>query len=115
MAKVIILALFLGLSGCAFVFQDVSNAGYKNLVYGMSKEQVIDQLGNPQTQIKEIIVGQMYEIWEYPVKKPDNLKLNSMGSFSRKVFFSDGKLVRWDKDKIYAQPSFEFQETRIPE
>ncbi|HNW40089.1 MAG TPA: hypothetical protein PL125_02935 [Candidatus Omnitrophota bacterium] len=115
MVKRIILILWLGLSGCAFVVQDLSNVEYNNLVYGMSKDQVAGVLGKAPKESQEVIVGKEYEVWEYPVNKSGDLKLNSMGTFTHKIFFLDGKLVRWDKDSVYAQPSFEFQETRIPE
>jgi hypothetical protein len=115
MKIIIILVLLLGLSGCAFVFQDLSNVEYKSLINGMSKDQVTGVLGKPQKESTEEIVGLEYEVWEYPVKKPGNVKLNSIGISAHKLFFLNGKLVRWDKDRVYAQPSFEFQETQIPE
>jgi len=109
--KIIILVLLLGLSGCAFVFQDFNEGENKNLVYGMSKEEVTRDFGVPQKESKVIITGKEYEVWEYPVNELSKIKSNRVGISSRKVFFLGDKVVLWDKDKVYAQPSFEFLES----
>ena len=111
MRKIIILVLLLGLSGCAFVFQDFNEGEYKNLTYGMSNDEVARVLGTPQKKSKVTIVGKEYEVWEYPVNEPSKIKLNRMGTSFHKVFFLGDKVVLWDKDKVYAQPSFEFMES----
>lgn len=115
MRKIIILVLLLGLSGCAFVYQNLGEGDYSNLSYGMSKDEVLEALGSPQSEKRMIIVDKEYDVWEYPVSKSGSAKLNQMGTSLHKVFFLDEKLVRWDKDKVFGQPSFEFQETQVPE
>lgn len=111
MRKIIILVLLLGLSGCAFVFQNFNEGEYKNLTYGMSKDEVILALGAPQKEIKVTIAGKEYEVWEYLVNEPSKIKLNRMGTSFHKIFFLGDKVVLWDKDKVYAQSSFEFLES----
>lgn len=111
MRKIIILVLLLGLSGCAFVFQNFNEGEYKNLVCGMPKEEVVRVFGAPQKESKVTIIGKEYEVWEYQVNEPSRTKLNRMGTSSHKVFFLGDKVVLWDKDKVYAQPSFEFMES----
>ena len=115
MRKIIILVLLLGLSGCAFIFQDFNESEYKNLVYGMTKEEMARVFGAPQKESKVIIAGKEYEVWEYPVNEPSKIKLNRIGTSFHKVFFLDDKVVLWDKDKVYAQPSFEFLESLVHE
>jgi len=109
--KIIILVLLLGLSGCAFVFQDFNEGKNKNLVYGMSKEEVSRVFGVPQKESKVTIIGKVYEVWEYPVNEPDKIKSYRVGISSHKIFFLGDKVVLSGKDKVYAQPSFEFLES----
>jgi len=111
MRKIIILVLLLGLSGCAFVFQNFNEGEYKNLVHGMPKEEVVRVLGAPQKESRVKIAGKEYEVWEYSVNEASKTKLNRIGTSSHKVFFLGDKVVLWDKDKVYAQPSFEFMES----
>jgi hypothetical protein len=115
MKKIIILLLLLGLSGCGVVFQNFNEGKYKNLTYGMSKEEVTNTIGAPQKESTLTIEGKEYEAWEYPEMGPEARKYNRLGTAYYKVFFLGGKVVRWDKDKVYAQPSFEFRESPAPE
>ncbi|PIP18984.1 MAG: hypothetical protein COX41_05295 [Candidatus Omnitrophica bacterium CG23_combo_of_CG06-09_8_20_14_all_41_10] len=87
MRKIIILVLLLGLSGCAFVFQDFNEGEYKNLVYGMPKEEVARVFGVPQKESKVTITGKEYEVWEYQVNGSSKTKLNRMGFYSIKYSF----------------------------
>jgi len=115
MKKILSLVLLISISGCAFVFQNYKEGEYKNLTYGMSKDEVTQALGTTQSKKKVILGSKEYEVWEYTVANPENMKIKGMGTSIYKVFFSEGKVVRWDKDKYFAQPAFEFQETLSPE
>jgi len=103
------------IAGCAFVSQNFNEGEYKNLAYGMSKDEVVRALGEPQKESKVTIAGEEYEAWEYSVNEPSKIKLNPLVNSFHKVFFLGDKVVRWDKDKVYAQPSFEFLESLAPE
>ena len=70
MKKILALFLLLSLSGCAFVYQNLGEGDYSNLSYGMSKDEVQQILGSPQSEKKVVIVGEEYEVWEYPASKP---------------------------------------------
>jgi len=115
MKKIILLIFLLGLAGCGFVFQDLSQSEHKGLTYGMSKEEVIAKIGQPQKISKMKIDDREYDIWEYP--NNDRLKpeeVNALGVTYSKVFFYDGKLVQRDKDNVYGQPSYEYLESINP-
>jgi hypothetical protein len=113
MKKLIIFTLMLGLSGCAVVFQNYKEDANKDLSYGMSREEVSQTLGLSIKKSNVTLDGNVYEVWEYGIK--DSTKVKHLGTNIYKVFFLDNKLVRWDKDKYFAQPSFEFHETLSPE
>jgi hypothetical protein len=115
MRKIAILILLLVLSGCAFVFQNFNEQGYKNLNNGMSKAEVKSAIGSPQKQGTATIAGKEYEVWEYWEAEPPNAKFDRVGTIYYKIFFLDGKLARCDKDKVYAQPEFEYLESPTPE
>jgi hypothetical protein len=115
MKKFIVFALLISISGCAFVFQNYNEGEYKNLAYGMSRDEVTQALGTTQKISKVILGEKTYEVWEYTGANPENMKIKGMGTSLFKIFFLDDKVVRWDKDKIYAQPAFEFHETLSPE
>ena len=115
MKRLIIFILFFGLSGCGFVFQNYNQGEYKNVSGGMSKEEVIAKIGQPQKRSKMIIDNKEYEVWEYPNNNRSKIeKMNALGIIYSKVFFLDGKLVQRDKDRVYAQPSYEFLESTNP-
>jgi outer membrane protein assembly factor BamE (lipoprotein component of BamABCDE complex) len=115
MKKILILILLFGLSGCAFVSQNFNDYQYQGLKNGMSREEVRSALGAPHKQSTLIIEGKQYEAWEYPTHEPQRIQYNRLGYPYYKVFFLDGKVARWDKDKVYAQPEFEFRESPAPE
>jgi len=112
MKIVIIFFLLLAVSGCGFVFQNFDQAEYKQLTYGMSKAEVISKIGEPQKISKMVIDNQEYEVWEYPNNNRSKIeKMNALGIIYSKLFFLDGKLVQRDKNRVYAQPSYEFLES----
>lgn len=107
--------LFMMLSGCGFVFQNFDQGEYQALRYGMSKEEVIREIGKPQKISMMVIDNEEYEVWEYPNNNRSKIeKMNALGIIYSNVFFLDGKLVQRDKDRVYAQPSYTFQETINP-
>jgi len=112
MRNIIVLFLLILLSGCGFVFQNYNQGEYRGLTYGISKEEVIRKIGQPQKISKMVIDNKEYEVWEYPNNNRSKIeKMNALGIIYSKVFFLDGKLVQRDKDRVYAQPSYEFLES----
>ena len=115
MKKITIFIFLLGLSGCGFVFQNFDQGEHKDLTYGMSKEEVIRKIGEPQKISTMVIDNKEYEVWEYPNNNRSKIeKMNALGIIYSKVFFLDGKVVQRDKDRVYAQPSYEFLESVNP-
>jgi len=112
MKNIIILFLLMALSGCGFVFKNFDQSERKDLTYGMSKEEVILKIGEPQRISKMVIDNQEYEIWEYPNNNRSKIeKMNALGIIYSKVFFLQGKVVQRDKDRVYAQPAYEYIES----
>ncbi len=112
MKKIIIFLLLMGLSGCGFVFQNFDQGEHKDLTYGMSKEEVISKIGQPQKISTMIVDNKEYEVWEYPNNNRSKTeKMNALGIIYSKVFFLHGKVVQRDKDRVYAQPSYEYIES----
>jgi hypothetical protein len=116
MKNIIIVFLLAMLSGCGFVFQNFDQGEHKSLAYGMSKEEVIAKIGEPQKTSIKVIDGKEYEVWEYPNNNRSKIeKMNALGIIYSEVFFLNGKVVQRDKDRVYAQPSYEFLESVNPE
>jgi len=116
MKKIIVFFLLMVLSGCGFVFQNFDQNERKGLIYGMSKEEVIHKIGEPQKVSTMVIENKTYEVWEYPNNNRSKIeKMNALGIIYSKVFFLDGKVVQRDKDRVYGQPSYEYMETVNPE
>jgi hypothetical protein len=112
MKYIIVFFLLMVLPGCGFVFQNFDQGEYKALTYGMSKEEVIAKIGQPQKISMMVIDNKEYEVWEYPNNdRAKTEKMNALGIIYSKVFFLDGKVVQRDKDRVYAQPSYEFLES----
>lgn len=115
MKNIVVFFLLVMLSGCGFVFQNFDQGEHKDLTYGMSKEEVITKIGKPQKISMMVIDNKEYEVWEYPNNDRSKIeKMNALGIIYSKVFFLDGKLVQRDKDRVYAQPSYEFLESTNP-
>jgi hypothetical protein len=116
MKYILVLFLLMVLPGCGFVFQNFDQGEHKDLTYRMSKEEVIRKIGEPQKISTMVIDNKEYEVWEYPNNNRSKIeKMNALGIIYSKVFFLDGKLVQRDKDRVYAQPSYEFLESINPE
>ena len=112
MKNVLVFFFLMVLSGCSFVFQNFDPGEHKELTYGMSKEEVTHKIGEPQKISKMVIDNKEYEVWEYPNNNRSKIeKMNALGIIYSKVFFLDGTLVQRDKDRVYAQPSYEFLES----
>jgi hypothetical protein len=110
--NIIIILLLIALSGCGFVFKNFDQDEYEQLTYGMSKEEVIIKIGQPQKISKMVIDDKEYEIWEYPNNSRSKTeKMNALGIIYSKVFFLNDKVVQRDKDRVYAQPSYEYIES----
>lgn len=115
MKYIIVFFLLMVLSGCGFVFQNFDQGEHKRLTYGMSKEEVTAKIGEPQKISMMVIDNKEYEVWEYPNNNRAKIeKMNALGIIYSKVFFLDGKLVQRDKNRVYAQPSYEFLESINP-
>ena len=116
MKNIIIFFLLLVLSGCGFVFQNFEQGEHKSLAYGMSKEEVIAKIGQPQKISKMTIDDREYDVWEYPNNNRAKIeKMNALGIIYSEVLFFDGKLVQRDKNRVYGQPGYEFLESVSPE
>ncbi|MBN1869859.1 MAG: hypothetical protein JW847_04705 [Candidatus Omnitrophica bacterium] len=112
MKSIIVFLVLMGLSGCGFVFQNFNQDEPMELTYGMSKQEVMRIVGEPQNiSIKEID-GKEYQVWEYPDENRKAVeKMRALGIIYSQVFFLDGKLVQRDKNRVYAQPEYGFTET----
>ena len=116
MKYIIVFFLLIALSGCGFVFQNFHQSEHKDLMYGMTKEEVIRTIGEPQKKSTMVIDNKQYEVWEYPNNDRSKIeKMNALGIIYSEVFFLNGKLVQRDKNRVYAQPSYEFLESINPE
>ena len=116
MRSVIVFLLSMALSGCGFVFQNYHQGEHKGLTYGMSKQEVVNIIGEPQKISTMVIDNKQYEVWEYPNNDRSKIeKMNALGIIYSEVFFLNGKLVQRDKNRVYAQPSYEFLESVNPE
>jgi len=116
MKNIVVFFLLIVLSGCGFVFQNFDQGEHKALTYGMSKEEVRRKIGEPQKISKMVIENKEYEVWEYPNNNRSKIeKMNALGIIYSEVFFLDGKVVQRDKDRVYAQPAYEFLESTNPE
>ncbi len=112
MKKIIFFLLLMVLSGCGFVFQNFDQNEHKKLTYGMSKQEVIDKIGQPQKISTMIVENKEYEVWEYPNNNRSKIeKMNALGIIYSEAFFLNGKLVQRDKNRVYAQPAYEFLES----
>ena len=112
MKSIIVFLLLMGLSGCGFVFQNFNQDEPMDLTYGMSKEEVVRIIGEPQKTSMMVIDDKKYEVWEYPDDNRAKIeKMKALGIIYSEVFFLDGKLVQRDKDRVYAQPSYGFVKT----
>jgi hypothetical protein len=82
----------------------------------MTKQEVINKIGQPQKISKMIIDNQEYEVWEYPNNNRSKIeKMNALGIIYSEVLFLDGKLTQRDKNRVYGQPGYEFLESTNPE
>jgi len=115
MKRIIVFLLFMMLSGCGFVFQNFDQGERRGLTYGMSKDEVIDRIGQPQKISKMKIDNKEYDVWEYPNNDRSKIeKMNALGIIYSEVLFFDGKLVQRDKNRVYGQPGYEFIESVNP-
>ena len=115
MKNITIIFLLMVLSGCGFVFKNFDQSERRDLTYGMSKEEVIYKIGKPQKISTMVIDNKEYEVWEYPNNNRSKIeKMNALGIIYSKVFFLHGKVVQRDKDRVYAQPAYEYIESIDP-
>lgn len=116
MKNIIVFSLLVALSGCGFVFQNFDQGEHKGLTSGMTKEEVIAKIGQPQKISKMIIDDREYDVWEYPNNNRSKIeKMNALGIIYSEVLFLNGKLVQRDKNRVYGQPGYEFLESVNPE
>lgn len=115
MVKMAILFLLLCLSGCIVAFQNLNDPGFEKVMMGMSKEETIETIGRSLSQKVATINGKDYEVWEYPVQEPTKRRFNPIGTSYYQILFLDGKVERWEKIKVYAQPTYGFEEPSAPE
>jgi hypothetical protein len=63
-----------------------------------------------------VIDNKEYDVWEYPNNnRAKTEKMNALGIIYSEVFFLNGKVVQRDKNRVYAQPAYEFLESTNPE
>jgi hypothetical protein len=112
MKSIIVFLVLMGLSGCGFVFQNFNQGEPMELTYGMSQQEVIRIIGEPQKMSIKTIDGKEYQVLEYPDENRAAVeKMRALGIIYSEVFFLDGKLVQHDKNRVYAQPSYGFVKT----
>ena len=98
------------LFGCIVVSQNMREQQLSGIRRGMSKDEVISELGNP-SQTKKMIMGrQEYEVWKYPLERKWAKRFNAMGDYYYQILFLDEKVQRWDFIKAFAQPAYDYQE-----
>jgi len=107
--KKILIFLLLGLSGCIFAFQDISDPVQDKINFQMSKEEVLAVIGEPAVKKRVVMGSKEYEEWRYPVLEKTKKKFRTIGMSYYRILFSDDKVYEWDKVKSYAQPSYEFE------
>ena len=96
------------LSGCAFVSQNLFEAKGDKLALHMSKDEVVEHMGKPR-EIKTLtIYGEEYEAWRYPIERKFAKRYNALDTSYYEVLFFEGKVLRWEKVKKYAQPEYDF-------
>jgi len=89
---------------------------HQELTYGMSKEEVVAKIGQPQKISKMVIADREYDVWEYPNNdRAKTEKMNALGIIYSEVLFLNNKLVQRDKNRVYGQPGYEFIESISPE
>lgn len=112
MKRTAVVVLCGALAGCSFVFQELKAPGFNEKLVGLDKAQVIETLGSPQEKKSVIIDGDSYEVWNYEVRKTG--KVNKVGYTYYQVVFEGDTVKRWEKVRVYAQPSFEYNEPQPP-
>lgn len=116
MKNMIFFCLLIMLSGCGFVFQNFDQGEHKSLASGMSKEEVIAKIGQPQKISKMIVDDREYDVWEYPNNDRAKIeKMNALGIIYSELLFFNGKLVQRDKNRVYGQPGYQFLESVSPQ
>ena len=112
MKNLMVFLLLMVLSGCGFVIQNFDQAERKSLTYGMSKEEVVAKIGQPQKVSKMVIDDRQYDVWEYPNNSRAKIeRMNALGIIYSEVLFFNGKLVQRDKNRVYGQPGYQFLES----
>ena len=110
MKTILIVLIIPLLFGCSVVLQSRNDPGIREDLLGMSKEEVLQLKGDPAERRTAVFEGKEYEVWLYPVKDPDAMKVNPVGKFDYQIFFSGEKVHHWDKINVLAQPAYEYDE-----
>lgn len=107
-----VLFLALVLAGCGVVVKNINDAdNNRGLRSGMSKQEVIALLGTPEKESIQTIEGKEYEVFQYPLEVERSDKVRTFATNYFRVFFLDGRLAQWEKDKVFAQPNYKYPDT----
>ena len=113
MRRLIVSVIILSaLCGCIFAIQSVDDYDLeqRGIRKGMKKAEVIRALGQPDSFDKISFENQKYEAWRYSIERLWAGKYRPLGSYYYQLLFMNDKLERWNKIKIYSQPSYKFEE-----
>ncbi len=111
----VVMFLLISLCGCVVGFRNVNREILGGVAAGMSQEEVKGIAGDP-AGVKDLIVdGREYEVWSYPIEDKLAGKYNALGYPYYEVLFSDGKVRRWHKSRVYSQPEYELEHYNAPE
>lgn len=107
---ILFFSLMFLLCGCVFVSQSINEQQLDVIKTGMSKAEVINELGKPVETKKVLIAKEEYEAWIYPIERKWAKRFEAMGDYYYEVLFLQDKVYRWDLIKAYAQPTYDYDE-----
>lgn len=111
----LVICLLIGLCGCVIGFRNVNEETLGDISPGMSKEEVIEAIGEPAEKKIALIQDKEYDIWTYPVERFFAGKYNPLGYLYYDIVLSGDKVKEWYKTKLYSQPQYDLEHHKAPE